>query len=91
LKDKDACAAPVYDLDEALADPHNVARGMRTSVRHPRLGEIPMIAPMPKLSGTPGEVRSAGPRPGDHTRAVLAEIGLDDAAIARAFEEGAVA
>jgi crotonobetainyl-CoA:carnitine CoA-transferase CaiB-like acyl-CoA transferase len=87
----DACAAPVYDLDEALADEHHVARGMRTSIHHSVFGAIPMIAPLPKLSGTPGAVRSAGARPGEHTRAVLAEIGYEDVAIARLYEAGAVA
>jgi crotonobetainyl-CoA:carnitine CoA-transferase CaiB-like acyl-CoA transferase len=91
LRGEDACAAPVLDLDEALRDPHNVARGMCTSVEHPVFGSIPMIAPMPKLSATPGEVRTAGPRPGEHTREVLAELGLDGASIARLIDAGVVA
>ena len=40
--------------------------------------QIPMPGIVPSLSGTPGEVRWAGPRLGQHTGEVLAEVlGLD--------------
>ncbi len=91
LRSVDACVAPVYDLDEALVDPHHVARGMRVEIDHPTLGKIPQVGPMPKLSATPGAVRTAGPRPGEHTRAVLAELGYGADDVARLLAEGAVA
>ncbi len=75
LRDADTCVAPVLDLDEALADPHHVSRGMRIEVEHPTYGKIPMVGPMPKLSETPASVRGAGPRPGEHTKEILEELG----------------
>jgi alpha-methylacyl-CoA racemase len=91
LRTRETCAAPVLDLDEALRDPHHVERGMRVEVPHPTLGSIPMIGVMPKLSATPGAIRSLGARPGAHTDAILGELGRDAAAIARLREVVAVA
>jgi crotonobetainyl-CoA:carnitine CoA-transferase CaiB-like acyl-CoA transferase len=82
LRDRDTCVAPVLDLDEALSEPHHVARGMRVDVPHPTLGAVPMVGIGPKLTGTPGAIRSLGAPPGAHTDAVLAELGYDAAAIA---------
>jgi crotonobetainyl-CoA:carnitine CoA-transferase CaiB-like acyl-CoA transferase len=90
LREADTCVAPVLDLDEALADPHHTARGMRVEVEHPVFGKIPMVGPMPKLSATPARVSTAGPRPGEHSRAILEELGYRDGAIASLIDEGAV-
>ncbi len=82
LKQTDICAAPVYSLEEALHDPHNLAREMVIDVDHPTLGTIKHLGIATKLSDTPGSVRSTAPLPGAHTDAVLASIGYDAAAIA---------
>jgi crotonobetainyl-CoA:carnitine CoA-transferase CaiB-like acyl-CoA transferase len=46
---------------------------------------------VPRLSDTPGTWRRPAPRIGEHTDALLTEIGFDRAAIARMRQEGAVA
>jgi crotonobetainyl-CoA:carnitine CoA-transferase CaiB-like acyl-CoA transferase len=51
--------------------------------------KMPGLAP--KLSETPGEVRWPGPTLGQHTDAVLAELGYDTAQIAGLRTRGAVA
>ena len=65
---------------------------------HPTAGDIRVTGVPVRLSDTPGAVRSAPPRLGEHTRAVLAEVlGLDEAGVdalvaegaAKAVEEGA--
>jgi formyl-CoA transferase len=35
---------------------------------------------VPRLSGTPGSIRTPAPRLGEHNRALLAEVGVDDGA-----------
>jgi succinyl-CoA:(S)-malate CoA-transferase subunit B len=41
-------------------------------------------APVPRLSETPGSIRSLGPKLGEHTDEILREVlGFDDAKIAR--------
>ena len=81
----DACVAPVLDLAEAPAHPHNVARGTFIDIEG-----SPQPAPAPRLSRTPGAVTRSAPDPGDDTDAVLAELGLDPAEIQRLRERGAV-
>ena len=91
LKQTDICAAPVYELGEALADPHNQARGMVVEVDHPELGRVRQVGIGTKLSETPGAVRSPAPEPGQHTDEVLAKLGYDGARIAALRERGGVA
>jgi crotonobetainyl-CoA:carnitine CoA-transferase CaiB-like acyl-CoA transferase len=86
LKELEICATPVYGLDEALADPHNLERGMIEEVDHPDFGKIPQIGVAPKFSVTPGRVRSPAPTPGQHTVEVLREAGLSAEEIARLSE-----
>jgi alpha-methylacyl-CoA racemase len=81
----DACVAPVLTLEEALAHPHNVARGTFVDVEG-----APMPGPAPKFAVTPGAV---GPVPelGADTAAVLAELGYTDAELAALRSAGAIA
>ena len=88
MKQTDICVGPVYSLDEALHDPHNIAREMVVEVEHPTLGTIQHLGIGTKLSETPGSVRTTAPMPGQHTDDVLASIGLDAAAIASLKERG---
>jgi crotonobetainyl-CoA:carnitine CoA-transferase CaiB-like acyl-CoA transferase len=72
---------PLYDLEQVYADPHVQARDMLVSTQHPRLGEVRHIGSPVKLSATPARIRRTAPLLGEHTRAVLAEAGLDGAEI----------
>jgi formyl-CoA transferase len=45
---------------------------------------------VPRLSGTPGSIRTPAPRLGEHNRALLAEAGIDDAAYNGLVEAGIV-
>ncbi len=91
LKQTDICAAPVYGLDEALNDPHNLARGMVVEVEHPEVGTVRQVGVGTKLSETPGQVRTTTPAPGQHTDEVLTSLGLDADAIRGLRDRGAVA
>ncbi len=75
-------AGRVYTARDIVQDPHYRARDMILT-QHTREGhtlEVPGV--VPKLSGTPGRVRSSAPRLGDDTDAVLAELALSGADIA---------
>lgn len=84
--DSDACVAPLLSLTEAPEHPHNVARGAFVDV-----DGAPQPAPAPRLSRTPGEVRTGAPAFGAHTDEVLGELGYDDAGLAELREAGAIA
>jgi len=64
---------PVNDIDAQLADPHMVARGSLVRETDSQLGDLVLAAPTPKLSATPGRIRSLGPELGIDTDAVLRE------------------
>jgi crotonobetainyl-CoA:carnitine CoA-transferase CaiB-like acyl-CoA transferase len=66
-------AAPVHDLASILADPHVLARASVVSVDAGELGAVRMPAPFPRLSATPGSIRTAGPALGEHSDEVLRE------------------
>jgi crotonobetainyl-CoA:carnitine CoA-transferase CaiB-like acyl-CoA transferase len=86
----DICAGPVYALDEALKDPQNLARQMVIEVEHPELGKIKQVGVGPKLSDTPGSVRSTAPVPGQHTDAVLSGLGYSKEQVEALKASGAV-
>lgn len=81
---------PVNDILAAFEQPQAVARGMRTSVAHPVLGEMPQIGVPFKLSATPASIRSAPPLLGEHADEILAELGYDPGTIRSLRESGAI-
>ena len=76
-------AGRVYTAKDIVEDPHFRARDMilKQTTRAGHEIEVPGI--VPKLMGTPGQVRSAAPALGDDTDAVLAELGLSADAISQ--------
>jgi len=74
-------AAPVYDIAQFIADPHVKAREIVTELPDDEMGTVPMHTIVPRLSGTPGEVRTPAPALGQHNTEILAGLGLDTAAI----------
>jgi crotonobetainyl-CoA:carnitine CoA-transferase CaiB-like acyl-CoA transferase len=79
------CGA-VRDVREVMRDPQVLARRMIEAVEHATLGPLRVLGTPIKLSATPGSVRTAPPTLGQHTDAVLAEIGMSNEAIARLRE-----
>jgi crotonobetainyl-CoA:carnitine CoA-transferase CaiB-like acyl-CoA transferase len=65
-------SGPVLDFDQAMADPHVVARGMAVDTLHPSAGTVKTLGIPVKLSETPGALRRPAPRLGEHTVEVLA-------------------
>jgi crotonobetainyl-CoA:carnitine CoA-transferase CaiB-like acyl-CoA transferase len=74
-------AAPVYDIAQFIADPHVQAREIVTELPDDEMGAVPMHTIVPRLSGTPGEIRTPAPALGQHNDEILAGLGLDAAAI----------
>lgn len=58
---------PVNDVASLADDPHVAARGSLVPADDGRL----LVAPVPRLSGTPGRIRSPGPALGEHTAEIL--------------------
>ena len=70
-------AAPVYDIDQFVADPHVQGRQVVVDVPDDEVGHVTMHNVTPRLSATPGAIRRAAPKLGEHTAEILARIGVD--------------
>jgi crotonobetainyl-CoA:carnitine CoA-transferase CaiB-like acyl-CoA transferase len=90
LEETGVPAGRIYSAADIVADPHYQARGMILSAELPGGTQVKMPGIVPKLSDTPGEVRWQGPALGEHTSAVLAELGIAAADIQRMKNEGVV-
>ena len=64
-------SGPVLEFDQAMADPHVMARGMAVDTAHPAAGTVKTLGIPVKLSDTPGALRRPAPRLGEHTAEVL--------------------
>ncbi|WP_433381462.1 CaiB/BaiF CoA transferase family protein [Actinoplanes sp. CA-142083] len=77
-------AGRIFRAKDMFNDPHFAAREAIVKVPHPDFGEIPMQNATPKLSHTPGKVRSVGPALGEHNDEIYGGlIGLDETERAR--------
>ena len=81
FEESDACVAPVLDMDEAPAHPHNASRGTFRTV-----DGVIQPAPAPRYADA-GFPDPQPPRPaGADTAEILAELGYDSSAIADLME-----
>lgn len=67
---KDACVAPVLELDEVDQHPHNRERGLLINLD----GALQPL-PAPRLSRTPGRAQKSGKPRGSETREILKKLG----------------
>jgi alpha-methylacyl-CoA racemase len=85
MEHTDVCYAPVLTMSEAVAHPHNAARGTFVEV-----GGAMQPAPAPRYSGTGTGVPRAAPMPGDQTAEILGALGMGAEEIAVLREVGTV-
>jgi len=75
FEDQGVTAGPVYDIAQFLEDPHVQERGIVVDAPDEEMGEVPMHAPVPKLSRTPGVLRTPAPTVGQHNDEIYGRIG----------------
>ena len=80
----------VRDFEQVLTDPQIVERAMVIALEHPVAGAIRQLGVPVKLGETPGAVRTPPPVLGEHTAAILGELGYSDTDVARLRNDGAV-
>src|SRR5262245_1412850 len=90
LAKADVCVGKVYDPEEVVQDPQVLHREMVVEVDHPTHGRVKQFGTAIKLSETPGSVRTAGAASGEHTDAVLRELGYAESRIADMRQTGVV-
>jgi crotonobetainyl-CoA:carnitine CoA-transferase CaiB-like acyl-CoA transferase len=87
----DVAGAPVYSVDEVLADPHVVHRGLVVEVDHPTMGKVKLLNSPYRFSETPARPRTRPPLYGEHTREILTDvIGASEEEIESLTNEGVI-
>ncbi|MDO8671354.1 MAG: CaiB/BaiF CoA-transferase family protein [Dehalococcoidia bacterium] len=90
LRQFDNCIAPVLAIDEVVQDPQVQARQMITEIDHPTLGKVKQVGISIKMSDTPGSIRCFTPARGEHTDAILSNLGYAAGDIQALREQGAI-
>ncbi len=83
-------AIPVYEIDQLIDDPHVQERGVLVEAPDEEAGSVLMHNIIPRLSETPGRLRSAAPWLGQHNAEILSSLGRDPAAIAALAAAGVI-
>ena len=83
-------AGRIYSVADIAADPHYAARDMLLQTVAGDGEPLRQPGLVPKLSATPGAIRRAAPKLGEHTDEVLREAGYPDAEIAELRQKGIV-
>lgn len=84
-------ASRIFDIADIFADPHFKARDMLVEKTDPEIGPVTVAGVVPKLSGTPGQIRHLGGRTGESTQAVLHEVlGMSAAEIRQLEDRGVI-
>jgi formyl-CoA transferase len=83
-------AGRIYSAADIAADPHFAARGMIEQVIAGDGEPLKVPGIVPKLSATPGAIRSPAPKLGEHTGEVLQAAGYSSEEISRLRKQGIV-
>ena len=88
MEEAEVPAGRIYSAADIAADPHYAARGMLLDSVAGDGEPLKQPGVVPKLSATPGAIRRAAPRLGEHTDEVLREAGYSDAEITALRQKG---
>jgi crotonobetainyl-CoA:carnitine CoA-transferase CaiB-like acyl-CoA transferase len=91
LMHAETCVAPVYSLDEVVADPHLRQRESILGGDDTGMGMRDQVGMLAKFSETPGKVQGRGPELGENTIELLSELGYDESGIHALRSAGAIA
>ena len=80
---------PVYDIAQIVQDDYVLEREALIEISDEEMGELPTHPVVPRLSGTPGALRSPAPRIGEHNEALLKPL-LGEAEYEKLRRAGAI-
>ncbi|MEJ0097402.1 MAG: CoA transferase [Bauldia sp.] len=85
-----ACLPADQHVADVFADPQVIHRGMQMELTREHGGPVPSVRTPIVMDGSPLAYEHASPRLGEHTDAILAELGYDAADVARLRERGVI-
>ena len=80
---------PVYDIAQIVQDDYVLEREALIEIPDEEMGELPTHSVVPRMSGTPGALKNAAPRVGEHNEVLLKPL-LGEAEYARLCAAGAI-
>ena len=80
--DAGATVGPIYNIADAIADPHFAEREIIVDVEDAEFGSLPMHNIVPRLSRTPGIFRNPAPRVGAENDQIYRSIGYSEERLA---------
>ena len=84
-------ASRIYQTRDMFDDPQFRARQAILHLAHDKLGSFPVQAVVPRLSDTPGAVRTLGPELGQHNQEIYGSLlGIDPARLAELRSKGTI-
>ncbi len=84
-------ASPLMSIADIAENAHYRERGTLVEVEDPDYGPLPMVAPLPRMSRTPGSIRSTGPGLGEHnTEIYQGVLGLGPDELAALGADGVI-
>ena len=81
-------AGKIYTIADIASDPHYKARGNIQTIQMQDSSKLDVPGVIPKLSRTPGSIKTLAPNIGQNTDEILRSIGLTDAQLASLKERG---
>src|SRR5271167_2463588 len=87
LDTNDVPSAPVLRRGEVIANEQVLTRELIAEFDHPDIGRVRQPKPAARFDRTPAEIRGPAPRIGEHSAAILGELGLEAAEIERLAAE----
>ena len=81
-------AGKIFTVEDIARDPHYHARGIIETIKMKDGSALLVPGIVPKLSRTPGSIKSLAPEVGEQTDQILSEIGLTSQQIAALKEKG---
>lgn len=90
LTKADVPCGPVMTRNQMICHPHIAALELLEEYDHPAAGRLRQARNAARFSATPASIRRPAPMLGEHTDAVLAEIGYTAAEIADLRSQGAI-
>jgi crotonobetainyl-CoA:carnitine CoA-transferase CaiB-like acyl-CoA transferase len=83
--------APILSREEVIADAQVAANGLIVESEHPYAGRMRQPRPAARFEQTPAELRQPAPLLGEHTEAVLTELGISPEQLVELRAVGVVA